>query len=77
MATDIFQNVMMELIGDLPYVRVYLDDILITTNDSYEDHLDKLHVVLYRLEQTGFRANFKKMFLCQSRIGILRILDNS
>jgi hypothetical protein len=55
-ATDVFQNVMMELIGDLPYVKVYLDDIWITTNDTYDDHLQKLNIVLIRLENAGFRA---------------------
>ena len=53
-ATDIFQNVMMELLGDLPYIRVYLDDILITTNGTYEDHLSKLNEVLACLERAGF-----------------------
>ena len=53
-ATDIFQNVMMELLGDLPYIRVYLDDILITTKHTYEDHLTKLNEVLTRLEKAGF-----------------------
>ena len=35
---DIFQNVMMDLLGDLEYTLTYIDDILITSN---EDHLNK------------------------------------
>ena len=45
-ATDVFQNVMMELLGDLPFVQVYLDDLLITTSDNYNDHINKVDMVL-------------------------------
>jgi hypothetical protein len=36
---DIFQAIINDIMGDLPNVRAYLDDILITTAGSYEDHL--------------------------------------
>jgi len=42
---------MMKLLGDLPYVNEYLNDILITTNDTYKDHLHKLKLVLTRLNK--------------------------
>jgi hypothetical protein len=29
---DIFQRIMYELVGDIPNIQVYLDDILITSN---------------------------------------------
>jgi hypothetical protein len=51
---DIFQAVMIDVFGDLEYVRTYIDDILITTSGSFEDHLEKLNEVLRRLETTGF-----------------------
>ena len=70
-ATDVFQNTMMELLGDLPYVRVYLDDILITTCDSYEDHIEKMNTVLTRLEKSGFRANLRKCFFAKSELEYL------
>ena len=70
-ATDIFQNVMMEIVGDLPYVRVYLDDVLITTNGDYVDHLTKLQVVLSRLEEYGFRANLRKCFFAEDKLDYL------
>ena len=62
---------MMELLGDLPYVRVYLDDILITTCDSYEDHIEKMNTVLTRLEKSGFRANLRKCFFAKSELEYL------
>ena len=30
---------MMDLLGDIEYARAYIDDILITSSGSYEDHI--------------------------------------
>ena len=49
--TDCFQETMSHILGDLPYVKIYLDDVLLLTNGSYEDHCDKLRVVLNRLDK--------------------------
>jgi hypothetical protein len=57
---DIFQMVMSDLLGDLDYARVYIDDILVTSSGTFDDHLDKLHEVLTRLECAGFRGNVRK-----------------
>ena len=59
-APDIFQSIMNRLLGDLPYVHVYMDDILITSDGSFEDHLNKLKIVLQRLQDVDFRANVRK-----------------
>ena len=49
-APDIFQNKMSDLMSGLEFVRVYLDDLLIITNGSFEDHLAKLqkHCISFR-----------------------------
>jgi tRNA nucleotidyltransferase (CCA-adding enzyme) len=31
---------------DLEYVRAYIDDLLIITHGSFEEHIDKLKVVV-------------------------------
>ena len=64
---DIFQAIMNELLGDLPYVLVYLDDILIlnTKDETADDHLAKLQEVLARLKQVGFAVNLRKSFFMQ------------
>jgi hypothetical protein len=36
---DSFQNVMSKLVQDMEYVKTYLDDLLILTNDIFNDHL--------------------------------------
>jgi len=46
-APDIFQSIMMRLLGDLEFVQVYMDDILITSS-TYSDHIAKLKMVLER-----------------------------
>jgi hypothetical protein len=33
---DIFQRIMYELLGDIPNIQVYLYDILITPNGTFE-----------------------------------------
>jgi hypothetical protein len=68
---DIFQAVMMEVLGDIEYARTYLDDILITSNGSFQDHLNKLDKVLKRLNDAGFRANVRKCFFAQDHLEYL------
>jgi hypothetical protein len=36
---DVFQNVMSMLVKDMEYVKTYLDDLLILTNNSFKDYL--------------------------------------
>ena len=47
---DIFQEKMSFLIRTLEYLRVYLDDLLIITKESYDDYLLKLRQVLKKLQ---------------------------
>jgi hypothetical protein len=68
---DIFQAVINELLGDLDFVQVYLDDILITTDGSFQDHLQKLQLVFKRLEQANFRANLHKCFFARDELDYL------
>jgi hypothetical protein len=35
---DILQGIMYELLGDIPNIQVYLDDILINSNCTFEEH---------------------------------------
>ena len=58
---DIFQekiNNLMEGLED--FIRAYLDDILIITKGSYEDHLAKVSEVLKRLQSAGLQVNLPK-----------------
>ena len=68
---DVFQSIMMEKLGDLEYARAYIDDILITTSGSYEDHLEKLNEVLRRLSEAGFRVNVTKCSFATDKLEYL------
>ena len=38
---DIFQAEMGNLVATLEYIRAYIDNLLVITNGSLDDHLDK------------------------------------
>ena len=61
---DIFQAKMSELMAALEFVRTYLDDLLCITKGSLEDHLEKLRLVLTRLQDAGLKVNAEKSNFC-------------
>ena len=68
---DIFQNIMNDLLGDMPEIFVYLDDILIVSDGSFQEHLALLEKVLNRLQEANFRANLKKCFFGEPKLEYL------
>ena len=72
-ALDAFQSIMMELLGDLDCVLRYIDDILIIQREeeSVDEHLKNLKIVLSRLQKAGFQANLRKSFFMQSKVEYL------
>jgi hypothetical protein len=65
-----FQQVMTKLFGDLPCVLVYIDDIVIFS-DNYSDHQQHVQTVLQRLNQSNLRVNFDKCLFGLREILIL------
>ena len=61
---DIFQEKMNELFTGFEYVRAYIDDLLVISNSSFDDHLDKLDKVFQKLKEAGFKVNAEKSFFC-------------
>ena len=61
---DIFQEKMSERMATLEYVRTYLDDLLVITKESLEDHLEKLSEVFTRLQDAGLKLNADKSNFC-------------
>ena len=68
---DIFQAEMMDLMEALEYVRAYIDDLLVITRGTLEDHLEKLREVLRRLREAGLKVNAAKSFFCTHEIEYL------
>ena len=83
---DIFQEKINELFNGLEYVRAYIDDHLIISNENFEDHLNKIKIVLKKLKAAGFKINtFKSFFVGDNleylgikitRQGIMSLPDN-
>ena len=73
---DIFQSIMMEVLGDLDFVLVYIDDILIIQRDgaTEDEHLWKIELVLSCLQKKGFCANLQKSFFVQKEVEYLGYL---
>jgi len=70
-SADIFQAEMMDLMEALEYVRAYMDNLLVITRGTLEDHLEKLGEVLRRLRKAGLKVNTAKSFFCTHEIECL------
>ena len=58
---DIFQEKMNELFNGLEYVKAYIDDLLIITkNGNFEDHLNKVNILIKKLKAVGYKINAEK-----------------
>ena len=55
----------------LEYVRVHIDDLLCISRESFDDHLDKLEEVLWRLRDAGLKVNAEKLTFCALEIEYL------
>ena len=65
-----FQRLMDELLGDIPHVFVYIDDILIAS-ESHEQHIKDLEEVFRILHDNGLVVNRKKCVLGKSSLEFL------
>ena len=68
---DIFQKIMNDLLGDLEFARAYIDDILITSSATFEDHIAKVDAVLSWLAEAGFVVNVNKSHFAMDQIDYL------
>jgi len=68
---DIFQEKMNELFAAFDYVRAYIDDVLIISNGSFQDHSTKVGTVLDKLLKAGFKVNAEKSFFAQDSLEYL------
>ena len=73
---NVFQSIMMELLRDLDYVIVYINDILTLQREgkSEDNHLQRVATVLEQLKTKGFKANLQKPFFMQWSIEYLGYL---
>jgi hypothetical protein len=55
----------------LDLVRTYLDDLLVISSGTLDDHLDKMEVVFKLLSDKGLRVNAEKSTFCAEKIEYL------
>jgi len=65
---DIFQEKMSELMDGLAFVCTCIDDLLCLTQGTFSDHLEKLELVLRRLQRAGLKVNITKSFFARSQL---------
>ena len=77
-ASQAWQRVMDEALGDLPFVAVYADDICVFSGhdgmsaaEVFEEHLQHLQVVFERLAKAGIRLSPGKGHMAVSQIAFL------
>jgi hypothetical protein len=73
---DIFQEKVSILMEGLEFVRAYIDDLLVLSKGSFEDHLLKLELVLQCLQKAGLKVNAKKSFFARPELEYLGYVIN-
>jgi transposase InsO family protein len=71
---DIFQEKMSELMFGLEFARAYIDDLLIVSKDSFENHMVHLEEVFTRLASAGLKINATKSHFCCDELEYLGYL---
>ncbi len=70
-SANIFQAQIMDLMASLGFVRAYMDDLLIITRRTLDEHLQRMETVLTRLRDAGLKVNAAKSSFCAHEIEYL------
>jgi hypothetical protein len=62
---------MSTLLGDLEFIHAYIDDLLVTTMSTWEDHVECLGMVFQCLTDAGLKVNAKKSFFGRTKLEYL------
>lgn len=65
-----FQRIMLNSFHDMPFVMVYVDDIIIAS-DGFSEHESHVRQVIRRLNELNLRSNWDKCMLARDRLIIL------
>lgn len=66
-----FQRCLASMLGNTPRTSVYIDDIIIFSDDFQQQHLNDLETVLLLLRQHHLMAKPKKAVLCRNSLQFL------
>ena len=59
---------MNKLFIGLEYVRTYIDDILVISNESLEHHIKKQDKIPHKLKSAGSKMNAEKSFFTRNEL---------
>ena len=59
-APDIFQEQMSALMGNLDFVKVYLNDLFVITSGSFKEHLSRVGEVMKKPQSAGLKFKIDK-----------------
>ena len=65
---NIFQEKKNKLFNGLEYVRIYIYDLLIISNTSFENNINKLDKVQNKIKQKGSNINAEKSFFARNEL---------
>jgi hypothetical protein len=57
----------------LEYVQAYIDNLMVISRGTLEDHLVKLNKVLKRLHDAVLKVNSTKSFICTYKSNLSRL----
>lgn len=75
-APDIFQAKMTRLMIGIEYIKMYLDDLLVLSCSSIEDHLQWIEQVLKRLKSENLKVHVEKSKFCATEVEYMGYLIN-
>jgi hypothetical protein len=61
----------MNLMASLKFLQAYMDDLLIITRKTLDEHLQEMERVLARLHDAGLKVNAAKSLFCAHEIEYL------
>ena len=68
---NIFQECMFELFSDLEHVQAYINDLLVMSCSTFEEHLERLEKVFLQLSEVGLTVNANKLHCAKFKIEYL------
>ena len=75
-SADIFQRELSRLFEGMPYVLVYINDILIITKETFEQHLEVVKKVLVKLLKVSMQLNVDKSYFAIIEVDYLGYIIN-
>ena len=65
-----FSRIMYQILGDLPFIEIYIDDIFVHSK-SISDHFEHLKELFSRLKRANLKLNPEKCEFCRTSVKIL------